>query len=136
MKVMEHGITIEQVEDNRPHPLVSGIASLSHLSPGWLEGKGLPPSSEDLVSLTNLVRKSFPKSMEVPSIVPTQEGNIIFEWISSRSRVELEFNFQHRNLEIFATNFAKNEFVEEVFEMDSSESAFKKIAQLLSNAVA
>jgi hypothetical protein len=72
---------IEQLECVPHYPLVSGIDKLSTLADGWLEGSGVAPKPDDLNWLTNEVSKSFPESLAYPSVAPSEEGNVIFEWI-------------------------------------------------------
>ena len=124
-------IEIEQLECLPHFKLVSAIDALSSLPNGWLEGNGIAPKSDDINWLTNEVAKSFPESLEHPSVAPTEEGHVIFEWIRPHARVELEINFADQRLEIFSTNLRTNQFVEETFGVKQWAEAFGKVAGLL-----
>jgi hypothetical protein len=64
-------------------------------------------------------------------VVPTEEGNIVFEWIRPHTRIELEVNFSEQQLEIYATNLKTNDFVEETHPQTDWADAFAKASQLL-----
>ncbi len=123
--------TIDQIELLPHYPLVLAIDGLSSLKDGWLEGHGVAPKSDDLNWLTNEVAKSFPESLEYPSVAPTEEGHVIFEWMRPHARIELEINFEEQQLELYSTNLTTAQFVEETFTVDQWEGAFSKIATLL-----
>ncbi len=124
-------IEIDQLETVLHYALVSAIDGLLSLKDGWLEGSGVAPSSENLSWLTNEVVKSLPETLEYPSVVPTQEGNVVFEWIRPHARIELEINFDGRRLELYSSNIATDTFVEESFGLDHWGEAYTRIAELL-----
>lgn len=124
-------IEIDQLECLPHFKLVSAIDGLSSLKDGWLEGHGIAPKSEDLNWLTNEVAKSFPESLEHPSVAPTEEGHVIFEWMQPHARIELEISFADQKLELYSTNLTTNQFVEETFTVEQWEAAFSKVATLL-----
>jgi hypothetical protein len=124
-------VEIEQL-DPLPHfALISAIDALSALSAGWLEGHGVAPAPANLTWLTNEVSKSYPDSLEYPSVVPTEEGHVIFEWIRPQARIELEFNFDERRLEFYATSLRTGQFVEEAFELEEWPQAFARVSTSL-----
>ena len=122
---------IDQLECPPHYKLVSAIDALSSLTPGWLEGHGIAPKIDNLNWLTNEVVESFPESLEHPSVVPTEEGHVIFEWIRPHARIELEINFTDRALELYSNNLTTNQFIEETFAWDQWGDAFGKVATLL-----
>ena len=124
-------IEIEQLECLPHYPVVAAIEKLSNLSAGWLEGVGIPPKSDDLNWLVNEVTKAFPESLSYPSVAPTEEGHVIFEWIKPHSRIELEFNFADKKMELYATDLAASKFEELAYAFDQWEAAFKKVGALL-----
>ena len=65
-------------------------------------------------------------------MVPTEEGNVVFEWIRPHDRIELEINFEDRQLELCSANLKTNGGGEELFRQDQWSDAFKRIAMLLS----
>ncbi|MCC5841504.1 MAG: hypothetical protein JJT96_15425 [Opitutales bacterium] len=124
-------IEIDQLEQISHYPLASAIENLQTLSGGWLEGGGMAPSESDLESLVNEVSARFPDLLEYPSVVPTEEGNVVFEWIRPNLRIELEVNFPEKKLELYSTNLADSSFVEEVFSRDEWEIAYARVNQIL-----
>lgn len=122
---------IDQVERLPHYPLVSSIDKLSTLADGWLEGVGVAPKPENLNWLTNEVSKSFPESLAYPSVAPSEEGNVILEWILPHARIELEVNFAEKKLELYSTNIKAGDFVEASFGIDQWQQAFGQVEGLL-----
>jgi len=122
---------IDQLESLPHYKLVSSIEALAGLPKGWLEGHGIPPKAEDLNWLAAEVAKSFPESLEHPCVAPSEEGHVILEWIRPHARIELEANFSEKKLELYATNLATGNFVEELFGFHEWNEALGKIATLL-----
>ena len=122
---------IEQLECLPHYRLVSGIDKLSALADGWLEGRGVAPKPDDLTWLGNEMAKSFPESLAYPSVAPSEEGNVILEWILPHARIELEVNFADKKLELYASNITPDGFVEESFGIDQWQQAFEQVEGLL-----
>jgi hypothetical protein len=122
---------IEQVDALAHYKLTSGIDALALLKDGWLEGNGVALKNGYLIWLSNEVTKAFPESLEYPAVVPTEDGNVVFEWIRPHARIELEVNFADEQLELYATNLKTNQFVEETYSQDGWADAFDKISSLL-----
>lgn len=124
-------IEIDQLECLPHYGLVSKIDALAALSDGWLEGHGIAPRNEDLNWLSNEVAKNFPEALEYPSVAPSEDGHVILEWIRPQSRIELEFNFTDKKIELYATQLTTNQFVEESFSLTQWNEAFGKVERLL-----
>lgn len=122
---------MEQVDALAHYKLTAGIDALASLKDGWLEGNGVAPDSGNLNWLSNEVTKVFPESFEYPAVVPTEDGNVVLEWIRPHARIELEVNFADQRLELYATNLKTNEFVEETYPQDGWADAFAKVSTLL-----
>jgi hypothetical protein len=122
---------IEQVDALAHYKLTAGIDSLASLKDGWLEGQGVAPSSENLNWLSNELTKIFPDSLEYPAVVPTEDGNVVLEWIRPQSRIELEVNFVDERLEIYSTNLNTNQFEEAAYAWGDWAGAFAKVSTLL-----
>ncbi len=123
---------IEQLESLPHYALVSAIDALADLPAGWLEGQGVAPGGENLNWLSNEVGRTFPDSLTYPSVVPTEEGHVIFEWILPHARIELEVNFSEDQLELYATNLNTKQFTERSFGKGQWSEAFAAIRQLIS----
>ena len=122
---------IEQVDAFAHHKLTTGIDALALLKDGWLEGHGVAPESGNLNWLSNEVAKVFPDSLEYPAVVPTEDGNVVFEWIRPHARIELEVNFAGKQLELYASNLKKDPFVEVTYPQNGWADAFAKVSTLL-----
>lgn len=122
---------IEQVDALAHYKLTSEIESLASLKHGWLEGHGVALNTDNLNWLSNEVTKSFPESLQYPAVVPTEDGNVVFEWIKPQARIELEVNFAAQQLEIYATNLKTRDFSEVTLNQKEWQSAFERIAKLL-----
>jgi hypothetical protein len=115
-----------------PHlELVGSILALTELLDGWLEGGGVAPNHERLNWLISEMMRTFPPELEYPSVVPTEDGNVVFEWIRPDARIELEINFADEQLELYATNLITNDFVEVTYPQGGWASAFDKVSTLL-----
>jgi hypothetical protein len=124
-------IEIDQLECLPHFGLVSKIDALGSLVDGWLEGNGVAPRSANLAWLTDEVAKYFPEALEYPSVVPTEDGHVVFEWIRPQARIELEVNFDAQKLELYATNLTTSQFTETSFDTSDWNTAFSKIERLL-----
>lgn len=124
-------VEIEQL-DPMPHfLLISSIEEFANLPAGWLEGVGVAPDAEAVNWLTNEIAKTFPEGLEYPAVAPTEDGNVILEWIRPDARIELEANFAERQIELYSTNLASGDFVEQIFSQDEWAAAFARVTQLL-----
>ena len=122
---------IEQLELLPHDKLVSGIDGLMDLENGWLDGGGIAPEAVHLSALIDEMVRSFPADLEYPAVVPTEDANVVFEWILPHARIELEVNFADQQLELYATNLKTNQFVEETYPQDGWADAFAKVSTLL-----
>lgn len=121
---------IEQIETLPNFAMTSEIDALAQLADGWLEGGGKAPKGSDLEWLANEMADHFP-AIEFPSVVPTEEGNVVFEWCRPHARIELEVGFDGSTLELYATDLAKDEFREESFSKGDWTAAFARVNSLL-----
>lgn len=122
---------IEQLDVVPHYALTSAIDELNGLKDGWLEGRGMAPSAENLSRLSEALIDVFPPSIDYPAVVPTEEGNVSLEWIRPAARIELEVNFVEEQLELYATDLEHDEFVEESFEITALAAALARITEVL-----
>jgi hypothetical protein len=121
---------IEETDTITHYPLVKRVEKLEKLQRGWHEGRGEALNKKRLDWLLGKVVLFYPEGLPYPSVVPTEEGNVIFEWMQPDSTVELEFNFSASQLEFYASK-GKNEFLEETFKETQMEKAFARISAFL-----
>jgi len=73
-------IGVESLEIQHNAELAIRFDKLAELKDGWYEGAGLAPPSEALTIIAEKFIAHYPESAPLPSIVPTQEGNLLAEW--------------------------------------------------------
>lgn len=122
---------VEQLDTLPHYALTNAVDGLGQLKDGWIEGAGIAPKSVDLAWLTNELATHFPSTLDYPSVAPSEEGNVILEWIGTGSRTELEVNFAEKKLELYATNLLAGTFVEEQYAAHQWKAAFDKVEGLL-----
>ena len=113
--------------------MTTRIEELGKLEDGWLEGAGTAPSPKLIDWLTSEVADCYP-DMEYPSVAPTEEGHVVFEWMRPQARIELEFSPDNQAIELYATNLTNESFVETSFGQDEWDAAFGKVRDLLGAA--
>ena len=115
-----------------PHyALTSAIDDLNRLKDGWLEGRGVAPSREELARLAEELIEVFPAEIDYTAVVPTEDGNVSLEWIRPTARIELEINYKVGRLELYATDIESDSFTEEAYASTDWAAAFGRITTLL-----
>ena len=71
--------------------LKAKFEALMALENGWFEGRGLAPDKTQLALIARKFVAHYPEDLSLPMIVPTPEGNLLFEWDAPGSpSVDLE----------------------------------------------
>lgn len=125
-------VEIDRLDAVAHYDLISRVESLATLENGWLEGRGIAPTWDHLAWLSNELSKAFPEGLGYPSVAPTEEGNVVLEWMKPHARIELEVNFHEKKLELYATNLKTGHFEEKVFGVAQWAAAFPAVEALLS----
>jgi len=73
-------VSVESLEIARNHHLSTRFDELAQLQSGWYEGSGLAPDSDQLSSVAERFVSDYPDELALPAIIPTQDGNLLFEW--------------------------------------------------------
>jgi hypothetical protein len=73
-------LSVESLELVKNFPLVTLFDELSQLQDGWYEGRGIAPDKNKLETIAQKITDSYPEDLVLPTIVPTQEGNLLLEW--------------------------------------------------------
>jgi len=66
------------------------LQEFSELAPGWLDGRGLPPSKEALQATESLLLKLLESGLPRPGIFPMPDGGVQLEWGGSSGGLEIE----------------------------------------------
>lgn len=79
-EVLQKIISYESIDIIKNYELVLSFERLSQINEGWFEGKGKALNSNDLQDIAQIMIQFYPEKLTLPSIVPTQDGNLLFEW--------------------------------------------------------
>ena len=67
------------ISSSRESDLRNVFAPLKSLKDGWLDGYGTAPDQDALSSVAEQMVR-YPNDLPIPAVVPTPEGNLLFEW--------------------------------------------------------
>ena len=85
------------------YQLSAKFGALAALENGWLEGQGLAPDKSQLALVEEKFVADYPENLGFPFIVPTPEGNLLFEWDAPGSpSVDLELASMNAQFHAFA----------------------------------
>jgi hypothetical protein len=73
-------VSVDSFEIQRDYVIAGRLDELSDLSNGWCDGVGVAPDKTKLSFLGERIVGHYPERLPLPLIVPTQEGNLLFEW--------------------------------------------------------
>jgi len=73
-------ITLSSLQVQPGHRLSAKFEPLLRLADGWLDGQGVAPHKTRLAEVAGKMVEWYPDDLPLPSIVPTDEGNLLFEW--------------------------------------------------------
>ena len=77
---LEKMISVESLEIQPDYELAAKFEEFSGLSDGWYDGQGKAPDKEKIEQLAVHMIGHYPESLPLPVIVPTPEGNLLWEW--------------------------------------------------------
>jgi hypothetical protein len=75
-------ISAESPEIQPNYQLAARFDALVELRDGWMEGQGRAPDQGKLAKVAEEMVGHYPEQLPLPVIVPTPEGNLLFEWDS------------------------------------------------------
>jgi hypothetical protein len=73
-------VSTETLEVQPNYQLASRLDDLRALEDGWLDGKGKAPDQKKIDYIATRMIGRYPESLPLPAIVPTSDGNLLFEW--------------------------------------------------------
>jgi hypothetical protein len=112
-------ITVDSLEVIKNYPLATRFDDLAQLEAGWYEGQGEVPDKEKLHSIAQRMIDFYPDDFPLPNIVPTQEGNLLLEWITvGDPSVDIDLGCMKAGFHAFGT---QAEDVEKEFILETNE---------------
>jgi hypothetical protein len=116
--------SVEHITVLDPQDISARIEELKTLRDGWLDGRGLAPSSADLDWLATTIESQYAEDLPLPYIYPVAEGGVQLEWSFKPQVVSLEIDFWQKSGEWHALNLATD--AEESKSLDlNAEEAWK-----------
>ena len=73
-------VSVESLEIQPDFQIAGMLDGLSELADGWYDGQGSAPDKEKLTLIYERIVGHYPERLPLPAIVPTPEGNLLFEW--------------------------------------------------------
>lgn len=73
-------LSADSIEVQPNYELNARFDELRELQDGWMDGAGKAPDSEALEVVASQTISEFPENASLPAIVPTPEGDLLFEW--------------------------------------------------------
>ncbi len=73
-------ISVESLEIQPNYQIVARFDALSELADGWHDGAGISPDKGKLSVVSETMVGHYPERLPLPAIVPTPEGDLLFEW--------------------------------------------------------
>jgi hypothetical protein len=98
------------------------LAELKLLVDGWLDGKGIAPSSEGIDWLADTFDSYYPDSLAMPFLFPTPEGQILAEWSLRPWSPSIEINLVQKTGYWHVLNLKTDEEVDKQLDLTKSSS--------------
>lgn len=73
-------VSVESLEVQPDYQLANRFDDLRALKDGWHDGQGAAPDKTKLDHLAAKLVSHYPERLPLPAIVPTPQGNLLFEW--------------------------------------------------------
>ena len=96
--------SVEHVSLLDPNDVAARLDEMRGLQPGWLDGKGIPPSAEGLDWLSRSFEAHYPDQLTLPYLYPTPEGLIRAEWSVGNVDVSIDVRLDVRRAEWHTLN--------------------------------
>lgn len=78
-------ISVESMEVVRNYAIATRMDELAQMRAGWFEGQGAALDADKLAIVADKLIADYPERLILPSIVPTQDGNLLLEWAADGS---------------------------------------------------
>ena len=118
------------IETNDP---LARIDELRLLKVGWLEGRGLVPSTAEFDWLESFFAESYPAALPTPYIYPTEDGGVQLEWRTGNQDISLEIDFSDRTGDLHGLNTETLQELSEVLSLDDQANV-QRLVEIISKA--
>jgi len=86
--------TVRHISILPDNDIPTRLEELRKIKDGWLDGKGVEPSSDGLDWLAQCFESFYPEDGPLPYIFPTAEGGVQAEWSSGGHEISLEIDLE------------------------------------------
>ena len=103
------------IDTNDP---LARIDELRLLKVGWLDGRGLVPTSSEFDWLESFFADAYPPTLPSPYIYPTEEGGVQLEWRTGNQDISLEIDLAGLSGDLHCLNTETLQEISEVLSLD------------------
>lgn len=104
-----------------PRDVPARLDEFRTLKNGWLEGVGVPPSSQGLDWLSNQFSRLYPDDLALPYAYPLEDGGVLLEWPFSQGEASLDIDLAQGTAEWHWLNTSTGEELERRLNLNREE---------------
>lgn len=78
-------VSVESLEVVENYAIATRMDELAQMQDGWFEGRGVAPDADKLAIVADRLVADYPEKLMLPTLVPTQDGNLLLEWTADGS---------------------------------------------------
>ena len=129
---VEEADSIELLDPLDP---IAQIEQLRQLPAGWLDGKGVPPSTQLLDQISTWLESHLHDEQPSPRLYPTPEGGVEAEWLIGRLDLSIEFEPNSNTVQWHAMDLDRNTVEEDTVPLHDT-AKLQALGQKLEAALA
>jgi hypothetical protein len=112
-------LSVESLEVIKNYPLAVQFDDLAQLEIGWYDGSGQIPDRNKFKIFSQKLIDLYPEKLPLPTIVPTQDGNLLMEWDAlGEPSADIDFDRMLADFHAFGSN---GEDMERSFQLNENE---------------
>lgn len=78
-------VSVESLEVVKNYAIATRMDELAQIQDGWFEGRGVALDVDKLAIVADRLVADYPEKAKLPTVVPTQDGNLLLEWTADGS---------------------------------------------------
>ena len=130
-------VSVETMEVQLDYQLANHFDELRGLVDGWYDGLGRAPDRERLDFIASKMIGFYPEKAPLPIIVPTPEGNLLFEWnVAGEPSVDLDLSSLQAEAHAFKADQSDMFTAFDLSQADGWVKMFALITQITGQSVA